>query len=482
VEETSGTPKQSETQLRSGDLRRGEPNSVSGELRRGEGTILYIGKATSLRDRVRSYFTQDLSVTRGPKIVRMLERATDIRWQTTDSVLEALLLESHLIKRHQPPYNTDEKDDKSYTYVVVTREKFPRVLLIRGRDLVVAREGASESVLGALEDFSGTVPARSGREKASREAGATLGRRQATKTLSLGHSRKSPYKYIFGPFPSGGALKEALKIVRRIFPYRDKCLPAVALAKEGLPATAKPCFNAQLGLCPGVCVGKVDAREYAKTIRNIRMFFEGKKGTLVKRIEREMHEAARQMQFEKAHEMKKTLFALGHIRDVSLLKKDFLRETSPAGAREGLRFEAYDVAHLSGREVVGVMTVVEGGERRPSEYRKFILQVEQNNDVASLEEILRRRLQHHEWPLPDLIVIDGGAAQLQTAERVLGEYGLPIPLVSVVKDERHQPRDILGPVEWTGAHREAILLANSEAHRFAITFHRARRKKGFLPH
>src|SRR3989304_5679011 len=97
--------------------------------------ILYIGKATSLRDRVRSYFSSDLVKGRGERIVAMVAAATSLAHQTTDSILEALILEANLIKKHQPPYNVDEKDNKSWNYVVVTKEDFPRVLIIRGRDL-----------------------------------------------------------------------------------------------------------------------------------------------------------------------------------------------------------------------------------------------------------------------------------------------------------------------------------------------------------
>src|SRR3989338_8493556 len=96
--------------------------------------ILYIGKATSLRDRLRSYFSANLGDARSSVIVAMIEEAKSISWQKTDSVLEALILEANLIKRHQPKYNTDEKDDKSYNYLVITKEDFPRVLIVRGRE------------------------------------------------------------------------------------------------------------------------------------------------------------------------------------------------------------------------------------------------------------------------------------------------------------------------------------------------------------
>ncbi len=380
-----------------------------------KGETLYIGKATSLRSRVRSYFRDDISSTRGPKIVQMLELAKKIDFTQTDSVLEALLLEAELIKKHQPKYNTDLKDDKSNNFVVITKEDFPRVLLIRGKELFLSKQA---SALG--------------------------------------------YHYAFGPFPHGGQLKEAMKIVRRIFPFRDKCVP-------GAP---RPCFNAQIGLCPGVCTGVISKQEYAKTIRNIKLFFEGKKKTLIKKLEREMKEASAKQEFEKAGKIKKTIFALEHIQDVALLKSEKIF------GQESFRIEAYDVAHISGTNVVGVMTVVEDGEAAKSEYRKFkIKSFSGADDTRALREILERRLAHPEWSAPKLIVADGGRAQVNTVEKVLLENGMEIPVVGVVKDERHRPREILGDKKITSKYEKEILLANAEAHRFAIGYHRDLRGK-----
>ena len=396
--------------------------------------ILYIVKATSLKSRVRSYFLQDIAVTRGPKIVRMLEQVADVRWQTTDSVLEALLLEAQLIKKHQPPYNTAEKDDRSFYYVIITKEAFPQVLLIRERGMDAHLVGNDMRV-----------------------------------------------KYSFGPFPHGASLKEALKIVRKIFPFRDgSCKPFEgspgSRVKPGMTKQAKACFNAQIGLCPGVCTSAMDAKEYAKTIRNIKLFFEGRKSTVVKHLEKEMKEYAKNLEFEKAQAVKKTLFALNHIHDVSLLKKDVAASSS----HTGFRIEAYDVAHLSGKDVVGVMTVVEDGLPNTSEYRQFKLKTETNNDVGNLAEILTRRLQHTEWRFPDLIAVDGFDLQINAAKRVLDALDISIPVVGVVKDASHKPKDILGDGEMAQKYHDAILLANSEAHRFAIAFHRKRRAKSFL--
>jgi len=392
-----------------------------------EGEILYIGKATSLRDRVRSYFSRDIAVTRGPKIVRMLSLARSVAWKGTDSVLEALLSESRLIREHQPPYNTDAKDDKSYNHVVITDGEFPRVLLVRGRD---------------LSEGKFTAPIRS----------------------------------LFGPFPNGGQLREALRIVRKIFPFRDRCEPA----REG--EAAKPCFNRQIGLCPGVCTGEVSPREYGRTIRNIERFFRGEKEGIVRSLEREMRTAAGKLEFERADEIKRTIFALGHIRDVSLLagEKGLDRGVSSGS----VRIEAYDVAHLGGSSAVGVMTVVSGGQADLGSYRKFLLRGKHaGNDLSALEEILRRRMRHTEWPVPDVVVTDGNVLQKGIAEYVFGEDGgtfSGVRFVGVVKNAKHQPERLIGDRATISEYRRDILLGNAEAHRFALSYHRRRRSVDFL--
>jgi len=386
-----------------------------------EKEILYIGKATSLRDRVRSYFSTDIQATRGPKISTMLTKATHVAYQPTDSVLEALLLESERIKEHAPIYNTDLKDNKSFNYVIITDEEFPRVLTIRGRELA---EG------------------------------------------------KAPGKilHLFGPFPNGLQLRMALKIIRNIFPFRDVCTPG----------QGRPCFNRQIGLCPGVCAGEITRREYMAMIRNIAQFFEGKRAMVVKRLEREMKARAKLLEFERANEIKKTLFALRHIEDVALISEQST-DNNKQGAKT-IRIEAYDVAHLAGGSAVGVMTVVVNGVAEKNEYRKFRLRQEYTgNDLLALEEILRRRFTHPEWALPDILAVDGSFLQYGVAERILAEQKLIIPIVGIVKNDRHRPERIIGDAGLIQRYTKEILLANAEAHRFAITYHRKRRGKDFLP-
>ena len=388
--------------------------------------VLYIGKATSLRDRMRSYFSPDLATMRGPLITAMIEKATTIDWRQTDSVLEALILEANLIRTYKPKHNTDLKDDKSWNYVVLTKEDFPRVLLVRGKNL---------------------------------EAEFPEGSRLHT----------------FGPFPHGMQLKEALKIIRKIFPYRDTCTPAEVVFAAG--KKPKACFNHQVGLCPGVCDGSISKTEYRKIIRRIVLLFSGKKVELVKSLERDMKLAAKEERFEEAARLRSQVFALNHIQDVSLIKDEY-RSPSLGLGTASTRIEAYDVAHLGGSSHVGVMVVVENGMPLKNDYRKFKLrQATPGDDPGSLKEILSRRLGHDEWPMPRIIAVDGSTAQINAAEAVLKEYGVMIPVVGVVKDEKHRPRDIRGNRDLIKGRERDILLANSEAHRFAIGYHRADRNR-----
>ncbi len=399
--------------------------------------ILYIGKATSLRSRVRSYFNEDIVRSRGPLIVKMLEQAISVDTIATDSVLEALILEANLIKKHQPDFNTKEKDNKSFNYVVITDEPYPRVLLVRGRDLQVAV--ADQKLL--------------------------KGKRSMLRDLKP--------KHVFGPFPQGAMLQVALKIVRKIFPFRDKCTPFTPLSASPLHAS-RPCFNAQIGLCPGVCSGTMSEKEYRNQIKNIVLFFEGKKNVLVRKLEKEMKEHAKSQEFEKAAKVKKTIFALRHIQDVALLKN----HSDNRAQKNEFRIEAYDIAHLSGSNTVGVMTVVLDGELDKDSYRKFKLRGAAHNtvnDIANLKEIVSRRLAHPEWQYPNLIVVDGSVPQRNAVEEILKKHSVSVPVVAVVKDERHSAKEVLGDAEIIEVHKNAILLANSEAHRFAIGYHRTLR-------
>ncbi len=401
--------------------------------------ILYIGKATSLADRVRSYFSPDLIDTRGKLLVKMVEEATSIDFRETDSVLEALLVEADLIKKFKPTYNTKEKDDKSFNCVVFTKEDFPQLLIIRKKDI----------------DFK-------------------------TKT-SGGHKLKS----IFGPYVNGTQLKEALKIIRKIFPYRDeKCKinPKIKSHEAKIEENQKksrPCFNYSIGLCPGTCIGAIDKKCYAIRVRRIEKFLSGDVKSVVKDLEVDMNELAEEKKFEAAKILRDKIYALQHINDISLIKNDL--QANQLTSSQVFRIESYDIAHMAGDNMVGVMTVVSNGVVEKKEYRKFkIKTVDRSNDTKALGEILERRLAHSEWQMPNLIVVDGGVAQLNIMTELVHKSGFSIPVVSVLKDERHQPKDVLGDQTLAIKYRKEILLSNAEAHRFAIGYHKKMRRKNFL--
>jgi excinuclease UvrABC nuclease subunit len=258
-------------------------------------------------------------------------------------------------------------------------------------------------------------------------------------------------------------------------------------------------FYRSLGLAPET-TSPTAKKEYANTIRNIKYFFEGRTREIVNMLKQEMAVAVKNRNFEKAAVVRNTLYALEHIQDVALIKADRSdRDESISEQAEVCRIEAYDIAHMTGKNVVGVMTVVQDGELNKAEYRKFKLSSEINDDVGNLKEILTRRFAHPEWRLPDMIVVDGGVGQKHVAEKVMrifsetsvaqnssGQDSIKnILIVSVVKDEHHKPKDILGFEEMykemsasdVQKTKAAILLANAEAHRFAIAYHRLRRRK-----
>jgi excinuclease ABC subunit C len=376
--------------------------------------ILYIGKATSLKNRVRSYFASDIVEKRSPLIEQMVALAKTVEHTATDSVLEALILETNLIRSHKPKYNTKSKDDKSYNHLIITNEEWPRVLVVRGKDLT--------------EKYS-----------------------------------SDEIKYHFGPFPSGSLFREAIKIVRKLFQFYDtKEAVDAPLSKF---ARGKIDFNRQIGLYPD----QQNRAEYLRTIRHIKLFFEGKKHKILAELERDMMKLAKLEKFEEANRLKKKIFALNHIQDIALIKT----EHHVYRDEKSVRIEAYDIAHLAGKDMVGVMTVVDSGEADKNEYRKFkIKTLTDANDPAALREVLRRRLEHTEWAYPQIIVADGNIIQKNAIEGVLKEFNMSIPVVAVVKDERHKASRLMGPEMLLKQHKLEILLANAEAHRFAINYFR----------
>jgi len=404
--------------------------------------ILYVGKATNLRDRVRSYFDDDLIATRGPRVVDMVTKATGMIYHTTPTVLEALVLEASLIKKYLPPANAMGKDDSSFLYAVITQEAIPRVLAVRGKNLMKV-QGAR----GKGQERNVLTPY----------------------TLQLA-TNGTMLRAVYGPFPSGTQLKEALRLLQRIFPFFDTPRPIDEKKLNG-HHLAKIEFNKQIRQYPR----DYTVASYSKTIRNVELFLSGRAKALRKVLAKDMKRAAREERFEDAAEARRELYALDHVQDVSLIKDDLVEQTRAQTAYG--RIEAYDTAHLSGTNAIGVMTVLEDGEVSKKDYRTFRIRgVVKSDDIASLRELLTRRLGHPEWQLPRAIVIDGGTTHKKAAESVLREFKLNIQVAAVVKDEKHRPREVLGAQRAHIAESDAVL-ANSEAHRFSLARHRYARTK-----
>jgi excinuclease ABC subunit C len=247
-----------------------------------------------------------------------------------------------------------------------------------------------------------------------------------------------------------------------------------------------------------VCVEAITVVEYRKIIRDLVRFFEGKKDMIVKAYRRQMLRAAREKQFEEAALWRNRVHALEHIQDVAMLARDEEIIEPLRGKTDSVsdvsdkqifsRIEGYDISHVSGSATVASMVVFERGAPSKGEYRKFkINDVEGVNDVASMQEVLRRRFHHTEWRKPDLLLIDGGAPQVHAVEQVVhGELGLSIPIVGIAKGPERKRNDLIFTTadrtlaEACQRHHLVLEQVRDEAHRFAITFHRTLRSKRFL--
>ncbi|MBI5221073.1 MAG: GIY-YIG nuclease family protein [Candidatus Liptonbacteria bacterium] len=395
-------------------------------MRDAKKRLLYIGKAVNLKRRVASYFQRPQE----SRLEHMVKQIARIEYRLTDTAIEALILEAELIKKLQPPYNILERDDKSFLRVVITKEDFPRVLLVREKELI-ARDNKSN------------------------------------------RSNKShvPLLASFGPFTSGSAIRAALRILRRIFPYSLHPTPYSL-------HPARHCFDHQIGLCPGTCIGAISKTEYRKTIRSLIRFFRGKKKVITREYEREMKIAARRLDFERAAELRRKVFALRHIQDVAVIKDEVSSQKSKV--KSSYRIEGYDISNISGMSAVGSMVVFENGEPAKNKYRKFrIRTVRGSNDVAMLREVILRRLRHTEWPDPDLILVDGGLAQVNAARAALKHLGKQIPVVGLAKGPERKRTDIYGAIP-AGTDKQTLIRIRDEAHRFAISYHRKLRGRSFL--
>ncbi len=377
-------------------------------MRNSRGEIIYVGKAANLKRRVSSYFTRP----HDSRLEKLVSEIKKIDYRRTDTALEALILEAELIKKYRPFFNIKDKDDKSFLYFEITKEAYPRVMLVRGRE---AKKGER-----------------------------------------------------FGPFTSASSVRDAGKILRRIFPWNIH-------PPEKIGKFKRPCFDFEIGLCPGTCVGRADKAGYRKNIANLKMFLKGRKKALIKNLEKEMSRASEALDFEKAEKIKRQIFSLNHIQDIALIRDSDL----PTGEKVEFRVEGYDVSNISGDSAVGSMAVWENGDLNPNEYRKFrIRTIKQADDTGMMKEIIGRRFKN-DWPLPDLILVDGGLGQMSAAKKALAEAGLKIPILGIAKGPSRKADRIIGVIP-KAVSKNDLLKLRDEAHRFAIGYHKRLRERKFL--
>ena len=521
------------------------------------GEIIYIGKAKNLRNRVRSYFQKNKY--QSAKNISLIKRIADVEWLVVRTEVEALLTEANLIKQHQPHYNVSLKDDKSFPYIRITKEPYPRVFITRE----IVRDGS---------------------------------------------------KY-FGPYTDVLHLRRSLKAVHKIFPVRscDYYIDNKSITEKKVSL----CLDYHIKKCQGPCEGMVAEGEYNDMINQVIQFLQGRTKDTEMYIQKQMEKASIEMRFEDAGMYRDQLHAIGRFKDqqrkvaadfedrdvfalakeedygiavivrirngritsrekISLrnldesdsvmvetiisrfyLESDFIpkeislpvepenkdqliqwlkekrsgaiklqipqkgerakevrlafqnaklllgewminrkkrRELVPKMVNQlqddlqlkvpSRRIEAFDISHLGGTNTVASLVCFIDGKPRKSEYRKFkVKTVDGIDDFASMREIVYRRYKRVKKEgsgLPDLILIDGGKGQLSMAVSALRELGLDyLPIVGLAK--KLEQVFVPGQAEAQSIHKQSsglILLRRirDEAHRFAISFQRQKRK------
>ena len=383
--------------------------------------LVYIGKALSIRKRVLSHFR--LFGELFSKEGRMLEEVRTVDFIETPTEAEALLLEASLVKENQPKFNQELKDDKSYPFLKITAEEFPRLLIVRGR--------------------------------------------------------KADGSKYYGPYTSVRLLKQAVKLLRVLFPMRT-CRP--------MPK--KVCLMYHIGQCKGPCVGEISKDQYHAVVKELGYFLEGRRDILLRNLFRKMREHSVKREYEEAKKIYEQVRALSAVPEGSFAKpkparilknlKEVLSLPKPP-----TRIEGFDISNIAGKEAVGSMVVFVEAKPSRANYRRFRIRTVQGiDDYEMMREVIRRRytrVLNEKERLPDLVVIDGGKGHLAAASGELHRLGLrDLPILSIAKQHEHlfvPGRE--GPIvlPQNSPVLQLVQRLRDEAHRFAISYHRRLHKK-----
>ena len=404
------------------------------------GSVIYVGKAVDLYSRVSSYFSKSWHDIKTTKLV---ENIRDIETVIVESEIEALILEANLIKKFMPLYNIRLTDDKDYLYVIVTDEQFPKIITARKKDLIKAKKW-------------------------------------------------------FGPYPSATTVKQTLKKLRRIFPWCSSKYYVSSIKYQG-KVKAKPCFYYHIGLCSGPCAGAISRDDYLKIINRFSKFLDGKKAELLEELSKEMEFYSKDLEFEKAAAVKRIVEGINYITAPTkitnyLVNPNFLEDLNQNSLEElqkalnlpelPIRIEAYDISNLSGKEATGSMVVLTNGEIDKSQYRRFKIKTTgKPNDVGMHKEMMGRRLNHPEWSLPQLIIVDGGRSQSYAIAHLCDQRGFRIPVFGLAKRMEwiYPPEGEVIKLSKRNLGLRLLQKIRNESHRFAITYHKKLRAKAFLP-
>jgi len=393
-----------------------------------KGHIIYIGKASILKRRVKSYFAKNHKDQKTPLLVKNI---ADIDWIETSSEVDALFLEAEFIKRHKPLYNVREKDDKNFIFIRITmQEDFPTVSLVRR----------------PIDD-------------------------------------KSRY---FGPFVQSYGVRQALKYLRKVFPF---------FVKDKHKYSSK--LEYQIGVLPQPNISRTD---YRRQIKKLVLVLEGKSTDLIDQLEKDIGKFSKTRQYEEAAVLRNQFLALKALNsrvifggeekisigvDSALFELAELLELKQAPRR----IECYDISNFAGGDSVSSMVVFSDGLPDTKAYRHFKMRTRGPNDFAMMQETLTRRFSERNkgWPKPDLIIVDGGKGQLSSSKKTLDSMGVKVLTVGLAKrfetlvvDSKDLSHDTnlrkegdyyMFNFETNSALLHLLQRVRDEAHRFAVGYH-----------
>jgi excinuclease ABC subunit C len=423
-------------------------------MKDAQGVVLYVGKAKNLRNRTAHYFTK--AAAEDPRTSDLVPLIADVDYLTADSEVDALLLEARLVKDIQPRFNVELKDDKTFPYLQIRiREDFPRVEFTR-------------------------QPRRRGVR-------------------------------LYGPFTSARTLRQAIRVLQRVFQFRTCSLDIKA--DDSRWRWFRPCLLHNIRQCTAPCNFRVTKEEYRKQIRSLRMVLEGKKDRLIREMEKEMEEASKALLFEKAARLRDDIAALQGLGQRGDVERDVQPEVFPIDPKKGLiglrkvlglprtprTIEGVDIAHLGGSDTVAsLVSFIDGLPFKPG-YRRYRIQSVQGiDDFASIREVVTRRFrnagsrrpptlpsptrgENEEQVFPDILLIDGGKGQLNAALDAFAVLGIEPPcLISLAKREEEIYRPGEDEPLRLSRHAAALRLCQyvrDEAHRFAQHYHHILRRK-----